>query len=268
MKSLRFKFGQNWREYNSSIGADRIEAAQIGILKLLNPIEISDKKIVDIGSGSGLHALSFLKLGAKEVTCIDIDTDSIAATKETLNKFANKFENWTAFEADILNPDALNPKSFEIVYSWGVLHHTGNMKLAVKNASQLCKVDGLFVFALYRKTFLCNFWKIEKWFYIRSPLVVKKLLEYVYIFLFLFGKILKRDDVVRFIRSYETQRGMKFNTDVKDWLGGYPYESILPINVEELLIELGFEKVRDFVQPKSIGLFGSGCDEYVFRRIK
>jgi hypothetical protein len=54
--------------------------------------------------------------------------------------------------------------------------------------------------------------------------------------------------------------------DLHDWLGGYPYESITPIQVAQELTNLGFAHVRSKIEPRSIGLFGSGCDEYVYAR--
>jgi hypothetical protein len=58
---------------------------------------------------------------------------------------------------------------------------------------------------------------------------------------------------------------MDFYHDVHDWLGGYPYESALAPEVDDKLTGLGFKAERVFARPISIGIFCSGCDEYVYR---
>jgi hypothetical protein len=73
-------------------------------------------------------------------------------------------------------------------------------------------------------------------------------------------------DFRSYVANYKSQRGMDFAHDVHDWLGGYPYESIAAPEVETFMRRLGFEHVKSFTSPVTIGLFGSGCDEYVYRR--
>jgi hypothetical protein len=59
---------------------------------------------------------------------------------------------------------------------------------------------------------------------------------------------------------------MKFEHDVHDWMGGYPYESISGAEVEALMQCLGFTHVWSARTPMTVGFFGSGCDEYLYRR--
>ena len=71
-----------------------------------------------------------------------------------------------------------------------------------------------------------------------------------------------------FVSNYTKHRGMSDHHDVHDWLGGYPYESVLPNAVDRAMKKLGFSLVRRFVREgfgTNIGLFGTGCDEYVYR---
>ena len=70
----------------------------------------------------------------------------------------------------------------------------------------------------------------------------------------------------RFLAEHKRLRGMEFHHNAHDWLGGYPYESIDPPGVAAIMGGLGFQPVRSNVRPKHFGLFGSGCDEYVYRR--
>jgi 2-polyprenyl-6-hydroxyphenyl methylase/3-demethylubiquinone-9 3-methyltransferase len=62
-------------------------------------------------------------------------------------------------------------------------------------------------------------------------------------------------------------RGMKNDTNVHDWLGGYPYESATPADILALGKDLELHLDRFFPVPGGrTGLLGSGCDEYVFVR--
>ena len=67
--------------------------------------------------------------------------------------------------------------------------------------------------------------------------------------------------------NYVSSRGMSFEHDVHDWLGGYPYESITPTEMNEYMQSLGFSLVRQNIHPSGLGLFGSGCDEYLYKQV-
>jgi 2-polyprenyl-6-hydroxyphenyl methylase/3-demethylubiquinone-9 3-methyltransferase len=80
------------------------------------------------------------------------------------------------------------------------------------------------------------------------------------------ANVLRGRDHRAFLKNYRTSRGMDFDHDVHDWLGGYPYETASAPDVAARMEQLGFSPERAFVQPKPIGVMGSGCDEYVYRR--
>ena len=69
-----------------------------------------------------------------------------------------------------------------------------------------------------------------------------------------------------YVRNYKSARGMNWHRDVHDWLGGYPYESANPAEVKTQLGRLGFTVIRSIERPAGIGIFGTGCDEFVSRR--
>ena len=114
-------------------------------------------------------------MGFKSVVSIDYDKDSVLTTK--LN--AAKFET----EIDIFRDDILNTKiykKFDIVYSWGVLHHTGNLKKSIEKSSELVSNKGIYIIAIYRKTKFCSAWKKIKYLYCQSNIFFKFLLFYLY----------------------------------------------------------------------------------------
>src|ERR1700694_782311 len=139
-RESHFEFGQNWKDYATTINQKRIESAVEGLKKLF-PDGLTGKTFLDIGCGSGLHSLAALLLGAISVTAIDIDENSVSTTRELLTKYADG-PRWTAKIASVFDasPDTLG--KFDIVYSWGVLHHTGDMWRAIECASRLVKPAG------------------------------------------------------------------------------------------------------------------------------
>lgn len=250
-----FAFGKNWRSFAGLIDDQRISGSDAGIARLFPGDELKGKTVIDIGCGSGLPALSILRKGAEHVTCIDIDADSVAAARQTLSAHAPP-KNWSAEVKSVFDLTG----QFDVVYSWGVLHHTGDMVRAVQKAGEAVKPGGLLAIALYAKTPLCGFWRIEKRIYRKMPRPIQKLVQYAFAM---------TEAGLRVVTGRKTTkvkaRGMDGMHDIHDWLGGYPYESASPQEITATLS--GFTLEREILVPGGRhGLLGSGCDEYVFRR--
>lgn len=262
-----YQFGENWSSYSETITDDAVAEAENGLLKLLTVEELQGRRFMDIGCGSGLHALAALRQGAATVYGVDIDKNSVETSKRVLERFAAesdcKIENVSVFDLKYPEGDA-----FDIVYSWGVLHHTGALDAALRKAVEMVAPGGLFAFALYRRTACDGFWKVEKKWYTNAGPAARSFAEKIYVGLFRLGLLAKGKSFRSFLSGYKSRRGMDYYHDVRDWLGGYPYEAITPDEVDRLMQELGFQKVRAFTQASPLGgLFGSGCDEFVYRRI-
>lgn len=266
----RYDFGRNWDSFAAQLSDEAIENAVTGLKKLTGPG--SGARFLDIGSGSGVHSLAALRLGAKTVRCIDYDNDSVATTRALLTQRAPDAD-WEVRQGDILAERAsdgpnnnASDDQFDTVYSWGVLHHTGDMWRAVENAATFVRPGGRFVIALYMKTPLCGFWKVEKYLYAKFP-KLRPIFRWPFAALLLAGtSIRKRQSPRSIIGNYRQQRGMSFLHDVDDWLGGYPYESVRNEEVISFMASRGFELIECFNVKTPIGLFGSGCGEWVFRR--
>jgi 2-polyprenyl-6-hydroxyphenyl methylase/3-demethylubiquinone-9 3-methyltransferase len=262
-----FAFGENWASYSKLIGEPQIEHAKEGLLKLLPAGDFKGRSFLDIGCGSGLHALAAARLGVARVVGVDIDPNSVATARKILAErdpgLPWQIENISVFD---LSPDHFG--TFDIVYSWGVLHHTGDMWQAVSKAAVLVAPGGLLALAFYRETYLDPFWKLEKRLYASAPPYVQNAIKSAYTFAFRLARAMTRQGSFSdYIANYISRRGMDFEHDVHDWLGGYPYESALAPDVDRRLVALGFKAERIFARSKSIGIFGSGCDEYVYRKI-
>jgi len=265
-EEARFAFGRNWASFLRGLNEDRISESEKALQALLGRDRLDAVRFLDIGSGSGLSSLAARRLGAT-VTSFDYDLESVACTRALRDRFYPSDANWTVTQGSVLDREFLvTLGQFDLVYSWGVLHHTGAMFDAIRNASRLVGPQGGFAFALYRKTALCPVWAIEKRWYCGASPKSQAVAYRIYVSLLKTAFALKRRNFAEHVRSYCSIRGMDFAHDVRDWLGGYPYESIAPDEVASVMDELGFFFVRSNVRPYSLGLFGSGCDEYVYAR--
>ena len=242
----------------------RIAQAEDKLDRLVGREQIAGRRILDLGCGSGLHSLAALRLGAKEVIAIDIDQESVETARHLLSEQAPGLA-WHVEKLSIFDITPERFSTFDIVYSWGVLHHTGAMIEAIERAAVLPAPGGLLALALYHKTPFCSLWRrIKRWYASATPTAQGRA-QALYIGLMRFGYWLTRQDFCAYVDSYGQQRGMDFRHDVHDWLGGYPYESIAPKEVAALMARLGYDPVRLLLAPSGLG-FSAGCDEFLYRR--
>lgn len=261
----RFRFGENWASYARLIDETAITNATTGLLKLLPADAIAGRSWLDIGCGSGLHAAAAARLGVTSVYALDIDPQCVSTAGNVLGAYAGATP-WRVEERSVFDLDPSIDGQYDIVYSWGVLHHTGDLYEAIRRAAAMVGPDGLLALALYRRTTLDAFWKWEKRWYHNASDRAQQRVQSIYVNLLRLALALKARNFQTFERAYRSHRGMDFYHDVHDWLGGYPYQSILMPELNGLMTQLNFEAVRIFARPKQFGLLGSGCDEYVYSR--
>ena len=103
---------------------------------MLEMDDLTGKTFLDIGSGSGLFSLAARRLGAK-VHSFDFDSNSYGCTMELRKRYFDGDGNWKVEQGSALDRNYIESLGkFDIVYSWGVLHHTGAMWTALENWHQ------------------------------------------------------------------------------------------------------------------------------------
>jgi SAM-dependent methyltransferase len=254
----RFGFGENWKRFLDLLNDARIGEAEASLAGMVGEQRLAGRTFLDIGSGSGLSSLAARRLGAK-VTSFDYDPGSVWCTQQLRDRFFPGDENWRVERGSALDVDYIRRLGqFDVVYSWGVLHHTGSMHAALENAMLPVTRGGVLFIALYRKTWLCPFWKVEKLLYCASPAPLQSAIRRAY-----GGSI----GLLRGLmgRGRRPGRGMDEERDIHDWLGGYPYESITPRSLKEFVLQRGFALEKQVIKAEGLHLV-PGCDEYVFVR--
>ncbi len=260
----RFEFGENWSRFLKLLDETRIANAETSLQGMLGA-PLSGKTFIDVGSGSGLFSLAARRLGAR-VHSLDYDPRSVACTAELRRRFFADDPNWKVEHGSALDREYIESLGqFDVVYSWGVLHHTGSMWTALENVSCLVKPGGLLFVSIYNdQGKWSRRWTWIKGFYNRSSKPVKFVLA-VWVCVAQWWrrwvKDLLRGRPFASWRAARSYRGMSAWYDVVDWVGGYPFEVAKPEEIFEFYHKRGFVLERMKTQGGDLG-----CNEFVFIR--
>ena len=262
----QFDFGQNWADFSAAAATpERAEQARGEFAKLMAGIPLEGRTFLDIGFGQGFSLLSARALGARVVGCdINPKCHEVIARNRTLFPAAGN-EPITLHVGSILDAATVaalrataesGGSGYDVVHSWGVLHHTGDMRLALAHAASLVRPGGHFVIAIYNRHWSSLPWLAIKAGYVHSPRLVQRLMiRALYPVIWLAKLLVTRKD------PKAKERGMDFYYDVVDWVGGYPYEYASVAEMERLCAPLGLVPVRSVAAGVP-----TGCNEIVFRK--
>ncbi len=259
----RFAFGSNWQRFLEVLDEERIESAERALADMVGDLE--GASFLDVGSGSGLSSLAARRLGAR-VHSFDYDPQSVACTAELRRRYFPDDPEWTVEQGSALNPEYLRSLGgFDVVYSWGVLHHTGAMWDALEAVVEPVKPGGRLFIAIYNDQGAWSHrWRRIKRAYCSGP-VGRAVVSSIYfpatlLRRFVADVVWLRNPLARY-RDYKQRRGMSAFHDMVDWLGGYPFEFAKPEEIFAFYRDRGFELEELTTAGGSVG-----CNQFIFRR--
>jgi 2-polyprenyl-3-methyl-5-hydroxy-6-metoxy-1,4-benzoquinol methylase len=261
----RFEFGRNWQRFLRSLNEERILEAEASLRCMLAIEDFNQKTFLDVGCGSGLFSLAARRIGAR-VFSVDYDPQSVACTVQLKNTFSPGDPDWQIERGSALDQSYLrNHGTFDVVYAWGVLHHTGAMWEALENMVPLVKQGGKLFIAIYNdQGKKSDIWRFVKRTYNRTPKSLRFLILWPIGAALLSGMTfvdLYRLRKPRIASTVSAPRGMSLWIDIVDWVGGYPFEVASPNQI------IDFYRRRGFCLDKLASCGRKlGCNEFVFTK--
>lgn len=261
----RFRFGSNWADFLRSLDDERIASAERSLREMLHVQDLRGKRFLDIGCGSGLFSLAARRLGAR-VHSFDYDPESAGCARELRRRYFPDDPEWSVEEGSVLDREYVaGLGQHDVVYSWGVLHHTGDMWRALEHAALPVAPGGKLFIAIYNDQGLpSRVWTRIKATYCSGPLgkaAVSAVFVPAFYGAYAAADLLKGQSPLRRHREHKSWRGMTIYHDIKDWLGGYPFE----VATADVLVD--FYRERGFTLETLHTVGGSSANnELVFVR--
>ena len=263
----RFRFGANWTRFLAAMDESQISDAEASLRDMLGVADLQGQRFLDIGCGSGLFSLAARRLGAT-VHSFDFDPQSVACAQEMKRRYFADDDAWSVEQGSALDHRYMQRLGhFDVVYSWGVLHHTGAMWVAIENAiARVATPRGKLFIAIYND----QGWKSHAWWFIKFtynklPHLLKgpfllgvSFITHVLVIL-KYSLRLKPMTAIRPLLGGRPERGMSPRFDVVDWIGGFPFEFVAFDTLADYLAARGFS-LANYRRISS-----QGCNQFVLQ---
>jgi 2-polyprenyl-3-methyl-5-hydroxy-6-metoxy-1,4-benzoquinol methylase len=265
----RFGFGKNWTRFLAVVDDRRVEEAESSFKEMLGVGTLDGQSFLDIGCGSGLFSLVARRLGAT-VYSFDFDPRSVACARELKRRYFPGDGTWVIEAGSVLDRSYMEGLGqFDVVYCWGVLHHTGAMWVAIENAIRsVADANGRLFVAIYNdQGWKSHAWWLVKSFYNNLPRFLRSS------FAFMVTAVIRSLLIVKYtcklapmtaiapLLTRRRDRGMSAKYDEVDWIGGFPFEFA------------SFKTLSTYFEVRGLKLINAkrttswGCNELILQRI-
>lgn len=157
--SQRAQAQRGSREYFEQIRQYRYGYETPWIPRLFEFPQLQGKKVLEIGVGNGIDAVEMARYGAN-YTGLDITRNHLELTRQNfLTNLPNAQPN--LIEADLMQ--ATFPEVFDVVYSFGVLHHIAHEDRYLQKIRDLLDRSGKLMIAVYGRYSFFNAWMTAQW---------------------------------------------------------------------------------------------------------
>jgi 2-polyprenyl-3-methyl-5-hydroxy-6-metoxy-1,4-benzoquinol methylase len=245
----RFGFGSNFLDYHAKqLDEERVATSGRTILEFLGLESFRGLRMIDIGCGPGLTSLACYRAGVAELLSFDYDPNSVVATRR-MHTLSGTPSNWRVEQGSAIDTAYMDKLGqFDIVYCWGVLHHTGDQWTGFRNAASRIAPGGLFYVALYNTDYhkfpSPEFWLRVKRLYNGGGVLTKHAIEVGYVAADMLWKLVRGKHPTAHMRDYKKRRGMSYFVGVRDWVGGWPMEYASVQEVKDFAAGLGLEVLK------------------------
>ena len=257
-REIPFSFGQNWKDFSRGLTEERLAEARASLAELLGPQSLEGRSFLDIGCGSGLFSIAASQLGARSVVGVDLDPLSVETSRANAARWLPEADLDFRIASILDEKTAGSLGEFDVVYSWGVLHHTGDMRRALALSARRTRPGGKYVIAIYNRHWSSPLWLVIKRIYNRLPGFGRRWLTWAFAPVIFLAKFIATRK-----NPFRERRGMDFFHNLIDWLGGYPYEYASIREMTVLLGSLGMQVLRAI--PAGVP---TGCNEFICRKME
>lgn len=112
--------------------------------RFLDPSDVSDRAVLEIGCGMGTHAAMLARAGAR-LTAIDLTDRAVQMTRRRFHELGLTARIERADAEELPFPDG----SFDMVWSWGVIHHSSSTERCLDEIARVLRPSGRVMIMVY-----------------------------------------------------------------------------------------------------------------------